>query len=169
MAVNEDIPFTERSNPLTENLDSASASDIVRMLWSVDRELIQETYDGCPGVLSHQIVEELQKLGDLVHERLTKITSPRTYIVLSGCGSSGRFAYLAVRKFNRILKQNGFVPNFRYLLAGGDRALFVSIEASEDAILSFHSIALNTVQFSTAALYHFERVVLNSLRLLWLL
>ena len=50
-------------------------------------------------------------------------------IVLGGCGTSGRIAFVVARHFNRILAAGGRAPPpFHYLCAGGDRALFASYE-----------------------------------------
>ena len=50
-------------------------------------------------------------------------------IVMSGCGTSGRVAYLTARRFENILQAGGFCKHesiFEYTIAGGDSALLLS-------------------------------------------
>lgn len=51
---------------------------------------------------------------------------------MSGCGTSGRIAYLCTRTFNRVLKVLGKPPCFKYLISGGDKSLIMSMELPED-------------------------------------
>ena len=53
--------------------------------------------------------------------RLSLGTTPPSRVILSGCGTSGRLAYV-------LAKQHGA----QYLIAGGDEALFCAKEAFED-------------------------------------
>uniref|UniRef100_A0A3Q3LCI2 Glucokinase (hexokinase 4) regulator n=1 Tax=Mastacembelus armatus TaxID=205130 RepID=A0A3Q3LCI2_9TELE len=53
-------------------------------------------------------------------------------IVLSGCGTSGRLAFLIASGFNRELRQLNQMSVCSYIIAGGDRALLSSQEAPED-------------------------------------
>uniref|UniRef100_A0A8C2FK76 Glucokinase (hexokinase 4) regulator n=1 Tax=Cyprinus carpio TaxID=7962 RepID=A0A8C2FK76_CYPCA len=53
-------------------------------------------------------------------------------IVLSGCGTSGRIAFLLVTSFNEMVKAQKQKQICSYIIAGGDRAMLTSQEAPED-------------------------------------
>jgi hypothetical protein len=52
--------------------------------------------------------------------------------VVGGAGTSGRLAYFVTRSFNNLMRSHGRHPCFRYCIAGGDAALFKSVEGAED-------------------------------------
>ncbi len=52
-------------------------------------------------------------------------------IVLTGCGTSGRVAFLTARALNGALAAHGLPRVFRYLVSGGDHALLLSDELPE--------------------------------------
>jgi N-acetylmuramic acid 6-phosphate (MurNAc-6-P) etherase len=56
----------------------------------------------------------------------------KNVFVFSGCGTSGRMAWLCSRAYNRLLGRFNHTPCFRYLIAGGDESLIVSNELPED-------------------------------------
>mmetsp|Transcript_35352 Transcript_35352/g.88874 ORF Transcript_35352/g.88874 Transcript_35352/m.88874 type:complete len:375 (-) Transcript_35352:48-1172(-) len=65
----------------------------------------------------------------------TAAASSRTGIVFTGCGTSGRIAFLCARAFNRQLRAAARPPTaecFHYLIAGGDQSLVLSQELPED-------------------------------------
>jgi hypothetical protein len=49
-------------------------------------------------------------------------------VVLSGCGTSGRVAFVVATAFNKLLVASGREPRVKYIMAGGDAALFTSRE-----------------------------------------
>ncbi|XP_031147461.1 glucokinase regulatory protein isoform X1 [Sander lucioperca] len=125
------LPVSEKSNPLTRDIDQASANCIVRMLQACDAQMFQEetgaTYQR---LLSKQVVETLMEVAKKV-ERILK--DPRdSVVVLSGCGTSGRLAFLITSTFNRALRELNQSSVYSYIIAGGDRALLSSQEAPED-------------------------------------
>ncbi|XP_039649546.1 glucokinase regulatory protein isoform X2 [Perca fluviatilis] len=125
------LPVSEKSNPLTRDIDRASANGIVRMLQACDAQMFQEetgaTYQR---LLSKQVVETLMEVAKKV-ERILK--DPRdSVVVLSGCGTSGRLAFLITSTFNRALRELNQSSVYSYIIAGGDRALLSSQEAPED-------------------------------------
>ncbi|XP_078100133.1 glucokinase regulatory protein isoform X2 [Sander vitreus] len=125
------LPVSEKSNPLTRDIDRASANCIVRMLQACDAQMFQEetgaTYQR---LLSKQVVETLMEVAKKV-ERILK--DPRdSVVVLSGCGTSGRLAFLITSTFNRALRELNQSSVYSYIIAGGDRALLSSQEAPED-------------------------------------
>ena len=63
-------------------------------------------------------------------------------IVMTGCGTSGRVAFLTARALNAVLLAAGLPRVFRYLVSGGDHALLLSDELPEVlrcCLLSFGS------------------------------
>ncbi|KAI8490570.1 hypothetical protein Bbelb_318380 [Branchiostoma belcheri] len=105
-AATSTLPFTERSNPLTQNIDVADCKGIVDMLHSCDDEMLAGSF---------------------------QFPEPEDHLVMmSGCGTSGRKACLAATTCNRLLIENGREACCAYLIAGGDRALLTSQEVPED-------------------------------------
>ncbi|XP_034402657.1 glucokinase regulatory protein [Cyclopterus lumpus] len=125
------LPVSEKSNPLTRDIDRASANCIVRMLQSCDTQMFQEETGGTyQRLLSEQVVETLTEVAKKV-EHILK--DPRdSLIVLSGCGTSGRLAFLITSAFNRALRELDRSLVYSYIIAGADKALLSSQEAPED-------------------------------------
>ncbi|KAM9836019.1 glucokinase regulatory protein [Aulostomus maculatus] len=125
------LPVSEKSNPVTRDIDRASASRTVSMLKSCDAQMFQEesgtTYQR---LFSGNVVETLMEVAQRV-ELILK-DSEDSLVVLSGCGTSGRLAFLIASCFNRALKRLNQSQIYSYIIAGGDRALLSSIEAPED-------------------------------------
>ncbi|KAM4559861.1 glucokinase regulatory protein isoform 2-T2 [Odontesthes bonariensis] len=125
------LPVTEKSNPLTRDIDRASANVIVGMLQVCDAEMFQQaTGAAYQRLSSDQVVETLMA----VAERVALILKDPldSLVVLSGCGTSGRLAFLITSGFNRALRQLNHSLVYSYTIAGGDRALLSSQEAPED-------------------------------------
>ncbi|XP_025758879.1 glucokinase regulatory protein isoform X2 [Oreochromis niloticus] len=102
------LPVSEKSNPLTRDIDQASAYSIVKMLQLCDSQMFQE-------------------------EAGTAYQDPQeSCVVMSGCGTSGRLAFLISSGFNKALSQLNQSKVYSYIIAGGDRALLSSQEAPED-------------------------------------
>ncbi|XP_036947386.1 glucokinase regulatory protein isoform X1 [Acanthopagrus latus] len=125
------LPVSEKSNPLTCDIDRASATSIVRMLQASDAQMFQEeTGNTYKRLLSKQVIEtlmEVAKRAELILE------DPQdSLVVLSGCGTSGRIAFLTASSFNRALRELNKSPVYSYIIAGGDKALLSSQEAPED-------------------------------------
>lgn len=53
-------------------------------------------------------------------------------VVFSGCGTSGRIAWLTARRMNQLLVGAGKIPIAGYLIASGDSALLIGQEQGED-------------------------------------
>uniref|UniRef100_A0A8P4G7C7 SIS domain-containing protein n=1 Tax=Dicentrarchus labrax TaxID=13489 RepID=A0A8P4G7C7_DICLA len=125
------LPVSEKSNPLTRDIDRASAKCIVRMLQACDAQMFQEetgaTYQRLLGERVVETVVEVAKRVQLV------LKDPQdSLVVLSGCGTSGRMAFLITSAFNRALRELNQSSVYSYIIAGGDRALLSSQEAPED-------------------------------------
>ncbi|XP_075868506.1 glucokinase regulatory protein isoform X1 [Nelusetta ayraudi] len=126
------LPVTEKSNPLTRDLDQASANDIVRMLEACDGQIFHDGESGgaYQRLLSEPVVVALTEVAKRV-ELILK--DPKdSLVVLSGCGTSGWMAFLISSAFNRLLKETNQPCVYSYTIAGGDRALLSSQEAPED-------------------------------------
>jgi len=54
-------------------------------------------------------------------------------VVLSGCGTSGRLAFITARAFHSHLHNLNLPPCYHFIIAGGDGALVKSVEAMEDS------------------------------------
>ncbi|CAI8015335.1 Glucokinase regulatory protein [Geodia barretti] len=124
---------TELSNELTRDIDTADPLGIVRRLCGSDAQLFAG-WGGHPGVNDPVILDRLWKLSlktaALLKENQDQKKNNR--IVFSGCGTSGRIAWLCSWTYNRILQKFGHTPCFHYLIAGGDRSLIISNELPED-------------------------------------
>lgn len=123
------VPVTEAVNPITKNVDVASPLEIVSLLHKCDKEI----FEGWNEYKSFYDEEVLATLDKIITVAASIIENPASgLIVLSGCGTSGRIAFLTARTFNAKLSELSRTPCFKYLIAGRDKALFTSQEAPED-------------------------------------
>ncbi|CAI9722430.1 glucokinase regulatory protein-like [Octopus vulgaris] len=125
-------PVTERRNPITTNIDVSTPQEIVKLLESCDSEIFSgwgkyKDQNVFSDVVLNTIATVQQLATSLMQDPV------RSAVVLSGCGTSGRLAFLLARAMNSRLKETGSnEPCFRYIIAGGDEALFTSQELYED-------------------------------------
>ncbi|XP_060081243.1 glucokinase regulatory protein-like [Ylistrum balloti] len=122
-------PITETANPITRNIDVATPTEIVGLLQKCDSEIFHgwQDYQG----LCHSTT--LRTIEQISQEVTTILRAPDSGLVIfSGCGTSGRLAFVSARTFNRRQEKAGKPPCFKYLIAGHDKALFTSQEAPED-------------------------------------
>ncbi|CAL8307545.1 unnamed protein product [Merluccius merluccius] len=126
-----ELPVSEKSNPLTRDIDRASANHVVRLLEACDAEIFQEE-TGSPykKLFSDSIIKTMMAVAEKVADILKGVTE--SLVVLSGCGTSGRLAFLVATHFNRLSTSVSRSPVFAYLIAGEDKALLSSREAPED-------------------------------------
>eukprot|EP00039_Didymoeca_costata_P030658 m.30768 g.30768 ORF g.30768 m.30768 type:complete len:579 (-) comp8236_c0_seq4:31-1767(-) len=121
--------ITELSNELSSDIDTFDSQGIVRILAQVDQQLFT-------GWREFPSVNELQpKIERLVARIVSKFDEGSVNVVFSGCGTSGRIAWLCARNFNRIVKElktPALEVNFKYLVSGDDEALLISKELPED-------------------------------------
>ncbi|XP_075811918.1 glucokinase regulatory protein [Microtus pennsylvanicus] len=110
------VPITEKSNPLTQNLDKADAEKIVQLLGQCDAEIFQEegqivhTYQR---LYSESVLTTMLQVAGKVQEVLTEPDGG--LVVLSGGRTSGRMAFL--------------------MSVSGDRSAVASQERTEDSAL----------------------------------
>ncbi|PNI28620.1 GCKR isoform 3 [Pan troglodytes] len=130
------VPITEKSNPLTQDLDKADAENIVRLLGQCDAEIFQEEGQALPTyqrLYSESILTTMVQVAGKVQEVLKEPDGG--LVVLSGGGTSGRMAFLMSVSFNQLMKGLGQKPLYTYLIAGGDRSVVASREGTEDSAL----------------------------------
>ncbi|XP_056669181.1 glucokinase regulatory protein isoform X2 [Monodelphis domestica] len=89
------LPITEKSNPLTKDLDKANAEQIVQLLGQCDAEIFQEEGSAMPAyqrLYSESILTTMVHVAEKVQEVLKDPEGG--LVVLSGGGTSGRMAFL---------------------------------------------------------------------------
>ncbi|XP_055483008.1 glucokinase regulatory protein isoform X2 [Psammomys obesus] len=130
------VPITEKSNPLTRNLDKADAEKIVQLLGQCDAEIFQEEGQIMPTyqrLYSESVLTTMLQVAGKVQEVLKEPDGG--LVVLSGGGTSGRMAFLMSVSFNQLMRGLGQKPLYTYLIAGGDRSVVASRERTEDSAL----------------------------------
>ncbi|XP_056623742.1 glucokinase regulatory protein isoform X2 [Triplophysa dalaica] len=121
------LPFTEKCNPISRDIDRADAKHMLQILKTCDAEIF--THDD-QGIYSSPIIQTMVDVAKKVELMLRE--PEESLIVLSGCGTSGRIAFLLATSFNEMLTDQQHTQIYSYIIAGGDRALLTSQEASED-------------------------------------
>ncbi|XP_047378335.1 glucokinase regulatory protein isoform X1 [Sciurus carolinensis] len=130
------VPITEKSNPLTRDLDKADAEKIVQLLGQCDAEIFQEEGQAMPTyqrLYSESVLTTMVQVAEKVQDILKE--PEEGLVVLSGGGTSGRMAFLMSVSFNQLMKGLGQKPLYTYLIAGGDRSVVASRERTEDSAL----------------------------------
>lgn len=123
-------PVTEMANELTARLSSSTGEEGARLL----REASAQVFGGYRGMAGLQDEEAVRDLDLVVTARAAELLrgGARGRIVVGGCGTSGRVAFLVAREMNAVLGRLGAPPAFSYLVSGGDPALLLSDELPED-------------------------------------
>ncbi len=124
------IPITEQSNIITQDIDRGNTEEIVEVLHKCDLEIFNG-WGGYQNVLSSQFLAKLHELSTLAAPYV-KPDAQNAGIILSGCGTSGRLAFLISRMFNKLAERQKLRPCYRYVISGGDHALMTSVESCED-------------------------------------
>jgi N-acetylmuramic acid 6-phosphate (MurNAc-6-P) etherase len=126
-----ELPFTERNNPLSANLDgSLSAAVFLKTLRACDAQIFTG-FEGENCLFDEAVLRQIETLSSVCAKYLA---SGDGCIIFGGCGTSGRIAYLVAERFNQILQYElGQKPVFSYCCAGGDSALLLSDELPEDS------------------------------------
>ncbi|XP_053394873.1 glucokinase regulatory protein-like [Mercenaria mercenaria] len=122
-------PITEASNRITEEIDISSPLEIVSLLEKCDQEIFNG-YEDYKSMFSEEIIKRIDDVSGHVIEMLQE--DGGGIVVFSGCGTSGRLGFMVARTFNELQRRQKRPEIFRYLIAGGDKALFTSQEAPED-------------------------------------
>ena len=119
-------PITEQRNALSTNIDLAvNGREIVDILHRTDHEIFAG-WQGSAGLkFDQEIIEKIAKLSKLLSENL----NDRAFkLILSGCGTSGRLAFLCAKTFNAYFRTNVC----ECIIAGDEFALCNSVEVVED-------------------------------------
>ena len=82
--------------------------------------------------MDEQPLRTIARLGVHIQQLFANATERNVGVVLSGSGTSGRLAYLCVRLWRAALPAQHRQSGLRYIIAGGDSALFTAREAVED-------------------------------------
>ncbi|XP_062429129.1 glucokinase regulatory protein [Rhea pennata] len=130
------LPISEKSNPITRELDRADPAQIVQLLKECDAEIFQEEEEALLNYKRLYSESVLKTMIDVISKVQEMLKNPdNSLIVLSGGGTSGRLAFLVAISFNKLLKGLGQLPCYTYIIAGGDRSLVTSQEGLEDSAL----------------------------------
>ncbi len=122
-------PVTELSNELTLDLDLADSMGIARLLRQSDAQLFAGWRD-YPCMFDKEVVDHCAQLAEIVARAIK--AGEKGIILMAGAGTSGRFAALISRSFNRLLRAAHKPPIFKPLVAGGYKALVKAQEGAED-------------------------------------
>ncbi|KAK3749423.1 hypothetical protein RRG08_003273 [Elysia crispata] len=123
------VPITELPNTLSIDIDIASPECIATTLHACDKEIF-EGWGTSSGLQDTVIIDKLYKVAMLISNVVQNPSAG--CVVISGCGTSGRLAYLTSRRFNKYLRSQGQEECFNYIISGDNDALYSSVELAED-------------------------------------
>ncbi|XP_067312161.1 glucokinase regulatory protein isoform X5 [Pseudorasbora parva] len=127
------LPVTEKCNPISRDIDRAHSKQMVQILKRCDAEMFEKKINHDPFYQRLYSSPVIQTMVDVAKRVEMILRDPEeSLIVLSGCGTSGRIAFLLVTSFNEMLNAQRQKQICSYIIAGGDRALLTSQEAPED-------------------------------------
>jgi hypothetical protein len=126
-------PVTELHNELSEDLDGTlSPARFLRVLRAADAQIFGG-WGSLPGCMDPPLTAAAAAVSARMHDLLLlSEQGKQVAIALTGCGTSGRVAYLLAVHLNRLLAARGQRPAFHYLISGGDSAVLFSDELPED-------------------------------------
>lgn len=144
-AVPPGLPVTERASNHTQDIDEGvggsgpDAEDVGHRIVRAMRACDGEMYSGwCGevGLADADVHARVRRLAEEVAAVLSvgddDAEDGGGQIVIAGAGTSGRVAYLTALWANKLLRSHGTNARVRYLIAGGDPALFAARELAED-------------------------------------
>lgn len=127
------LPVTEKSNPISRGIDRANTKHMLHVLKQCDAEIFQKEIKHDTLYQRLYSAPVIQTMVDVAKRVEMMLRNPEdNLIVLSGCGTSGRIAFLLATSYNEMLKSRKQKQMCLYIIAGGDRALLTSQEAPED-------------------------------------
>ena len=139
----KNIPYTERANEFSENLDgSCSSTEFLHILRSCDQQIFNG-YKAEESLFNATIIKKIEntalQCSKSIKSHYNDAEDRSGSIVITGCGTSGRLAYLTSRRYSELLKEECtlVIPStkssvWRYAIAGGDSAILLSDELPED-------------------------------------
>lgn len=116
-------PITERSNPITSQLDSVNLNDFIDLIGQCEAQVFNG-YEDYIHLLHPLMLEKMNNVINIIKKALKN----KEKIIMSGSGTSGRMAYLMCRLFNPYLDTSLLY----YTISGNDSALLLSDELPED-------------------------------------
>ena len=147
-------PLTELSNQITTNIDFAeSGRQLLDFLAKTDQEIFHgwklngpQFEDAIANLKTDGLNEDLYILdkiarlaqifaANIADQIKSKSSIQRFKLVLSGCGTSGRLAYLCSQSFNEYVRKTYDYTGENlcdYIIAGDEYALVNSVESVED-------------------------------------
>lgn len=118
------LPFTERCNPCSSELDGGLEAPAFLQVLSACDEQIFTGFEGEVGLQDGSIIEKIERVA--VEAGRVIGSGSGGPVVFTGCGTSGRIAYLVSQRYASVGDM------FTYACAGGDSALLLSDEMPED-------------------------------------
>jgi hypothetical protein len=146
------LPFTERANEMTNEIDTADAQGIVRILRQTDAQ-VYVGWREHSGLNDQTCLHAIDRVAEAVHRAVVRHASGgKAKVICAGCGTSGRIAFqVGVRCRGCQVTQpptccpplpqvsrsyQPYTPGtdrcFEYLISGGDGAVVASDELPED-------------------------------------
>ena len=122
------LPITEQSNEITKNIDKSTSEEIINLFSKTDKQLFHYKYNSTENTALYDtdLLQKIEKISEIID---SKRNEKKFKIILSGCGTSGRLAYIAAKSLNEYLNED----LCEYIIAGDDFALINSVEAIEDS------------------------------------
>ena len=144
------LSITEIPNSLSEDVDLASPVGIVKIFRQIDAQIFNgwDTYNG---LCDPEILKNIRQAVDETAEVLSHKGEKR--VIISGAGTSGRLSMFLSRTFNRLARQVGLDPCFRYMIAGSDLALIKAQEGAEDDPITAQKELLEVVGDAEKVMY----------------
>jgi N-acetylmuramic acid 6-phosphate (MurNAc-6-P) etherase len=138
------LPITEQQNELTKNIDLCkNGLEILELLQKTDQEIFDGWKYGSDlkktnGLKTEiDIIRKLSSISQMLADSFQRSIDSEDYnfkLILSGCGTSGRLAYLCSQTFNAYFKAKFKTTRdvCYYIIAGDEFALVNSVESVED-------------------------------------
>uniref|UniRef100_A0A8C2FJF0 Glucokinase (hexokinase 4) regulator n=1 Tax=Cyprinus carpio TaxID=7962 RepID=A0A8C2FJF0_CYPCA len=111
------LPVTEKCNPISRDIDRVNGKQMVQILRKCDAEIFEKkNHDPFHQRLYSSPV--IQTMVDVAKRVEMMLRDPEeSLIVLSGCGTSGRIAFLLVTSFNEMVKAQKQKQICSYIIA----------------------------------------------------
>ncbi|XP_064625338.1 glucokinase regulatory protein-like [Lineus longissimus] len=126
----ENLPITERSNPITRSIDTEKGIGMVQRLHHCDQEIF-EGWRQYPNIYASQHLKTMSAIANIAASLLKNPS--QNAIVIGGAGTSGRLAFLTSRSFNILCESLKMGKAYDYAIAGGDKSLIASDDCSDDS------------------------------------
>lgn len=138
--------ISELSNELSASIDEcASVDDCLSILERVDQQLFGgfQQYDRVAG---EQTCATLNAIVHVVEQWRRRSSAHSVALVMSGAGTSGRLAFLNMRRFRRTFESlESSRVSFHYLNAGGEAGLIEAQEHAEDDVAAARTDLQNII------------------------